>query len=771
MKSIGVVCVLAVCCGFAMGQLGPVPFIDQPLVPGVVAPGSAGFTLTVNGAGFTPNAELYWNGSIRTTTFVSSAQVQVQINATDVAEPGFGWVTVSNEGVGAVFSNVAYLQIGSPTALFGLQGQAINNTSPAGPVVAGDFNNDGILDFAVGVGDDIDVFLGKGDGTFLAPKVIVTKPVEYMVLGDFNGDGNLDLAILNQQCDSGCSDMWLRVLLGDGTGKFPIAKANYYRFHAGFRISGVADFNGDGKLDLYMDSMVLGFGGGDSWVLPGNGDGTFGNSIVAETGLPPTFSKPAIGDFNGDGILDIAISDVLENGKNQVSVFLGDGSGHYYNKTTYPVPYAGDSIATADVNGDGKLDLVTDGVSVLLGNGDGTFKSGTSYQLTGSPGSISLDDFNADGKLDIAAGLNVLLGNGDGTFGPPQSFAGLIAGPSIAVGPFNATGNLDLLGLNTVTSDVSLFYEVPAYFTPVQLAFGQQPIGITSSPLVASLTNYGTTPFTKLVFKFTGANAADFAQTNNCTATLAPGKTCQISVTFTPSIVGSEGASLEEDYAGSKPLSLPLSGTGTDQVYTVSLNPTSLTFSLLLVGQTSPAQQVELSNTGNQPVTISNIAASSPFNQSNNCPATLGVNSSCFIQVTFTPVDGGTVNGTLSVTDNAQGSPQQVSLTGTGTAVVISPTGIDFGNQEVGTSSVPVPFTLSNLGANALTITQINIQGADPNDFSQQNNCGTSVPAKSKCTVTVTFTPTATGARSANVSITDSDPTSPQSVPLSGNGT
>ena len=143
------------------------------------------------------------------------------------------------------------------------------------------------------------------------------------------------------------------------------------------------------------------------------------------------------------------------------------------------------------------------------------------------------------------------------------------------------------------------------------------------------------------------------------------------------------------------------------------------------------------------------------------------------IQVVFKPSKRGASKGTFVVKDNAEGSPQTVALSGTGigTDVALSPNSVDFGNQEVGTSSVRIPVTLSNLGEITLEIKQIAIKGADPNDFSQTNNCGSSVPPKGKCTITVTFTPTAKGARSANVSISDNDPTSPQTVPLSGNGT
>jgi hypothetical protein len=345
------------------------------------------------------------------------------------------------------------------------------------------------------------------------------------------------------------------------------------------------------------------------------------------------------------------------------------------------------------------------------------------------------------------------------------------SGFPISMGGFNANGNLDLFGINALNGTLSIFDQRPLYFTPTNLDFGSQGVGTTSPPQTASLTNFGAKKLVISSITITGPNSADFAQGNNCGSGLPSNKSCQSQITFTPSLVGNESASLNVTYQGSAPFSMPLSGIGTDQTFTVALTPSGLIFAALLVGRTSAPQPATLTNTGNQPVTISKIVATAPFSQKNDCPSTLLVGGSCQINVRFSPTDKGTANGTLSVTDDAVGSPQKVVLLGTGTVVVLSPTGINFGNQRVGTSSVPVRVTLSNVGPSSLSITQIAIKGADPNDFSQTNDCGTSVPPQSQCTITVTFTPTATGARSAKVSISDDDPTSPQSVPLSGRGT
>jgi hypothetical protein len=770
MKRLGLACVCLILASTTMlGQSNPIPLINQPLVPASATPGGSGFTLTVNGTGFTSTAAVYWNGSLRATTVVSSTTVQAQISASDIAKPGFAWVTVANFGAMQVQSNLVYFPVRTSTKGLGFLPRSIQHVANnPGPIAVGDFNNDGLLDFAVGTATGIQIYLGKGDGTFQLPVNISTRAVLSIVAGDFNGDGNPDLAVIDDGC---CGHEVLRVFLGNGKGGFPTIKRTGFVFLNS--IVAAADFNGDGKLDLYaLTSLGRGCRGRICIdTLLGNGDGTFIDSGISGGPLPSGTGYPAIADFNGDGRLDVAVAGNNFFGKGVVDVFLGGGKGGFANGVSYRVAFAGDSVAAADVNGDGKIDLVTDGVSVLLGNGDGTFQRGASV-VSGGSGAVNVGDFNGDGKLDIAAGLSILLGNGNGTFQKPlTSFAGMESRFPISMVGFNANGNLDLFGINALNGALSIYDQRPLYFTPTNLDFGSLLVGTTSPPQTASLRNFGATKLVISSINITGPNSADFAEANNCGSGLPSNKSCQSQVTFTPSLVGNESASLNVTYQGSGPFSMPLSGIGTDQTFTVTLTPSSLTFATQLVGTTSPSQPATLTNTGNQPVTISTIAATAPFSQTNDCPSTLPAGGSCGFSVVFTPTDKGTVNGSLSVTDDAVGSPQKVALSGTGTAVVISPTGVNFGNQKVGTSSVPVPFTLSNLGTSSLSITQIAIQGADPNDFSQTNNCGSSVPPQSHCTITVTFTPTATGARSAKVSISDDDPTSPQSVPLSGRGT
>jgi len=200
----------------------------------------------------------------------------------------------------------------------------------------------------------------------------------------------------------------------------------------------------------------------------------------------------------------------------------------------------------------------------------------------------------------------------------------------------------------------------------------------------------------------------------------------------------------------------------------VQLSPSSLTFSSQPVGTTSGSQPVTLHNPGTATLTISSISASGDFGQNNNCGSSLGPGLSCIINVTFKPTAVGTRNGTLTVTDNASNSPQTTSLTGTGSAPVVSlsPTSLSFPGQLVGTTSSSQPVMFSNVGGATLTISSFATSG----DFGQSNNCGSSLGPGLSCTINVTFKPTAVGTRNGTLTVTDNAGNSPQTAVLSGTG-
>jgi hypothetical protein len=177
---------------------------------------------------------------------------------------------------------------------------------------------------------------------------------------------------------------------------------------------------------------------------------------------------------------------------------------------------------------------------------------------------------------------------------------------------------------------------------------------------------------------------------------------------------------------------------------------------------------VILSNSGNASLTISSITTSSDYAQTSNCGSSLAAHTYCTINVTFAPTASGTRSGTLTVTDNAAGSPHSATLTGSGQggAVTLSPTSLTFGSLGVGVPSSPQTVTLTNSGAGALTIRGITPTG----DFAQTNNCVSPVAVGGSCTISVTFTPTVGGARNGTISIADDAPGSPHTASLTGIG-
>jgi len=219
-------------------------------------------------------------------------------------------------------------------------------------------------------------------------------------------------------------------------------------------------------------------------------------------------------------------------------------------------------------------------------------------------------------------------------------------------------------------------------------------------------------------------------------------------------------------YAAGPATSSPTSGP------IVTLSSTSLTFGKQVVGTTtSYALKSILTNTGDSNLTLNGLSVTGDFSKSSNCTSTLAPAATCTISAKFTPTASGTRTGTLSITDDAPGSPQTISLTGTGTVVSLSPTSLNFGSVKVGTSSTPQTITLTNVGTVTLNLTRNTIQGPNKGDFSKTSTCGMSVAAGASCAITVTFTPTATGTRNAAETLTDDGGGSPQSVPMTGTGT
>lgn len=435
-----------------------------------------------------------------------------------------------------VFSPEPVQLPGSPVAaeryVFGRMDLAVDSVPQA--VAIGAFQTGGpqsIASVSYSPGT-VSILLGNPDGTF-QPKVdyAVNPGADAIATGDFNGDGNLDLAVA-------AYDGTVSILLGNGDGTFK-PQVQYSCFVTCTSVV-VGDFNRDGKLDLALDSYDGGTDGSFGLViLLGNGDGTFQPPVGFPAPTRPQFLTT--GDFNGDGILDIAT--VVAFG-DTVAVYLGNGDGTFKPYVEYVTGYEPQGITTADFRGDGKLDLVTANigagtVSVLLGNGDGTFQNHVDYATGNSTWFVTAGDFNGDGKLDLAATntadntVSILLGKGNGTFAPQVAYGVGAADYAIAAGDLNGDGKLDLVVGNQNANTVSLLigkgngtfqspqdYALPGLGDTVAIADfnndGKADLAVdTESNMIAVLLNKGSGKFGAPVaypvgYAPYGVSAADF---------------------------------------------------------------------------------------------------------------------------------------------------------------------------------------------------------------------------------------------------------------------
>ena len=679
----------------ALAQTNPVPLVNQPLIPDATAPGGPTFTLTVNGTGFVTGSLVYWNGTALGTTFVNSSQLTATVPASNIATASTATITVSSPSPGGGTSNVQYFSVSAVTNL-----QFTSVPIPANPslcdngpffcgnFIVADLTADGKLDLTFdelgteGSGDFVAgafTSLGNGDATF-QPLIASGAPFNYSIVADFNGDGKLDMAGIVQGSNPPAIPYIASIVLGNGDGTFSggsvIATGNANGRRICFQVV-AGDFNGDGKVDV-----AIGDGLGIEVYL-GNGDGTF------QAGLPPVGGgsglEQVVGDFNGDGKLDIA--EMVGSYSNpSLQILLGNGDGTFQVGASYPglVPYE-QQMFTADLNGDDKLDLIilqpaasggTGTMTVLLGNGDGTFGTPTNYPVSAYPSGGALADLNADGKLDVA----------------------------LDTGNYSAGSTTIMLGNGDGT------FQSPAVI-----------------PFSASL------------------DAGDF---NN------DGKMDLLGY-------GNNGLFLLAQ-----------------QVPLATLAPsTTVPFGNQIIGTTSPASLVMLSNQGTAVLTVTSMSITgadpNDFAFKSLCgpTPTIPINGHCQINVTFTPTTTGNRSAAFTVVSNGIGSPTSVGLTGTGInpppLPYLSPTSVNFPSQYVGTSGLPQSVTLTNPASTALVISNVT---ATPADFAPLSTCGNQVAPGGSCSIGVFFDPTTSGTRSGTLTVTDNATNSPQTASLTGTG-
>jgi Beta-propeller repeat/Abnormal spindle-like microcephaly-assoc'd, ASPM-SPD-2-Hydin len=323
--------------------------------------------------------------------------------------------------------------------------------------------------------------------------------------------------------------------------------------------------------------------------------------------------------------------------------------------------------------------------------------------------------------------------------------------------------------------------------TPGNLNFGAEDVGMSTAPVAVQYINTNASSTVSVSsITFGGANAGDFMQVFPGTAPgdCAPGVInastfCNIWVVFTPSAGGRRSGTLTiTDDASTKPHVVSLAGTG--EVPQDAFSPTSLTFAASVpqtIGSPTSAQSVTLKDTGQGTLDISSIAitgtASADFSQTNTCQAQLASGSSCTFSVIFTPTASGVRTASLTITDNAPGSPHNITLQGTGAQVkapTIAPLTLTFPTEPLSSTSAAMTVTVTNNdSASALALSTPVITG----DFqlaAQPGSCGASLPANGSCVIGVNFIPTALGARTGTLSISSNAASSPVVVQLTGTG-
>jgi hypothetical protein len=694
-----------------------VPFIDS-MSPLSAAPSSGEFTLYVYGAGFVNGySQIYWNGvALVSPTTCTATQCSATVPAGDIATPGTAFVTVVNAGVPV--SNVFFFTIlgSTPSVSFTRKDYTAGN-GPSSVAVA-DFRGIGKLDLAVANSQDntVSILLGNGDGTFQTQVPYSSggyTPVSVAV-GDFKNNGNLDLAVVNAcGSSSSCTSGTVSILLGNGDGTFTLGNSFITSIAPTF--VAVGDFNADGNLDLAVAN-----GMGDTvYILLGDGTGNFTLSSAPATGVNPTWV--VVGDFNNDGILDLAVANAgtaLSRG-DSITVLLGNGDGTFTPTGASPIPSEGYSPVALGV---GVFNSSFSDLDLAVANACGTDSTCTSV-----------------GKVAIQAG------NGGGAFTYTSDTSAGTGPSALAVADLNADGNLDVAVADAAGSAVSIL-----------LGDGLGDLTLQTSPASPST---GASPFSIAKGDFNGDGGMDLVTANEG--------------------LGKVSVLLQ---APTVTFACPSEVIGTCTIAPLPGFAAGLSFGSETASGTTVAMNLTLTNSSNLPLSIGSIGVtvgSPTFTISNNtcpaAPATLAASAFCTLSVTFSPASTGGQSGLIEVSDNAPGSPQLITLKGTGTAPTASalPTLLPFGNVSIPGPSAAQTVTLSNTSAASLTINSITVTGgpfiAEPYG-TDGTTCTTTTPlgGTSSCLIAVTFNPSTTGLQTGTLKISDGAGT--QSVSLTGTG-
>jgi hypothetical protein len=560
------------------------------------------------------------------------------------------------------------------------------------------------------------------------------------------------------------------VINAEAACNFVIESGSYIYSNYGVNLAGIVD--------------TIGTGGGASNCTISNG----GSPYSCSGGWPkPTWQSGVPGIVN-DGHRDIPdVSFFASNG------FLGSsylicvsagGSSCSYSATSEPVAQEVGGTSVASPAMAGVMALINQKSASSQGSPNQLLYTLAAEQSWASCSSQTVKVASSCVFNDINTGSNAMpciSGSPNcGTMyaGDP---AGVLSGYQATVGYDAATG-LGSLNIANVVNYWPTSTTLPVVkLSATALSFVATTVGVAAPTQAVTLKNTGKSTLTLngtgQGITIIGPNPASFSQANTCGTGIAAGASCTITVTFKPTIAGALSASVRiADNAYGSPQLAALSGAGVAAAPVAKLSANTITFGSTVVGSTNVAPAISLTNSGTAVLQLSSIgitgANATSYSQSHTCGTTLAAGASCTITITFKPQAAGTLAASLSVADNAAGSPQTVGLSGTGAVTVtLTPSSLAFPNTTVGATSAAKVVTVKNTSAGVVTLGATSFTGTNPSSFVKSATaCGATLAAGLSCTISVEFKPAATGARTAVLNLADNATGSPQKVTLSGTG-